>query len=55
MRQEQSASTSVAANTPVDVTSGTSNGSLEKKETSPECFDPLQAEHAKELTPPTSI
>ncbi|XP_031638611.1 sodium leak channel non-selective protein [Contarinia nasturtii] len=43
------------ASTQTDVTSGTSNGSAEKKETSPECPDPLQAEHApKETTPSTT-
>lgn len=40
--------------TQTDVASGTSNGSVEKKETSPECQDPLQTEHAKETTPSTS-
>lgn len=56
MRQEQSISfiTSGNAPGPGDVTSATSNVSAEKKETSPECIDPLQAEHTKELTTPTS-
>lgn len=40
--------------TQTDVASGTSNGSAEKKETSPECHDPLQVEHTKETTPSTS-
>lgn len=39
---------------PTDVTSGTSNGSAEKKDTSPECQDSLQADHTKETTPSTS-
>lgn len=37
-----------------DITSGTSNGSVEKKETSPECQDSLQTDHTKETTPSTS-
>lgn len=37
-----------------DVVSGTSNGSLEKKEPSPECHDPLSIDHTKEATPSTS-
>lgn len=41
-------------NTQTDVMSGTSNGSAEKKETSPECHDPLHAELTKETTPSTS-
>lgn len=42
-------------NIQTDVTSGTSNGSAEKKtETSPECHDPLQSEITKETTPSTS-
>lgn len=44
------------ANVSQDITSGTSNGSMDKKETSPDCFDPLHAEHAKEqATPSTGI
>lgn len=56
MRQEQSISifASAMASGTADVTSAaTSNGSTDKKETSPECVDP-QAEHSKELTTPTS-
>lgn len=57
MRQEQSISILASAMAPGtgDATSAaTSNGSTDKKETSPECIDPLQVEHSKELTTPTS-
>lgn len=38
-----------------DITSGgTSNGSMDKKETSPECLDPLQIEHIKEQATPST-
>lgn len=38
-----------------EITSGgTSNGSVEKKETSPDSQDALQTEHTKETTPSTS-
>lgn len=57
MRQEQSMSLLAAGMVPVtgDVASAAaSNGSADKKETSPDGIDPLQAEHSKELTTPTS-
>lgn len=46
--------TSMLGGTPADVMSGTSNGSLEKKDPSPECHDPLASDHTKEATPSTS-
>lgn len=45
---------SMLGGTQADVVSGTSNGSLEKKEPSPECHDPLSIDHTKEATPSTS-
>lgn len=53
LKQELAASSMLGA-TPADVTSGTSNGSLEKKDPSPECQDPLASDHTKEATPSTS-
>lgn len=53
--KQEAINAGLPASTQTDVTSGTSNGSAEKKETSPECPDLLQAEHApKETTPSTS-
>lgn len=37
-----------------EIASGTSNGSMDKKETSPECLDPLQIEHLKEQATPST-
>lgn len=55
MRQEQSLLAAGIVPVTGDVASAAaSNGSADKKETSPECIDPLQAEHSKELTTPTS-
>lgn len=56
MKQEALAiaNAGIIGNITGDVTSGTSNGSLEKKEATIECLDPLAAEHVKELTPPAS-
>lgn len=53
MKQELVTASMLGA-TPADVTSGTSNGSLEKKDPSPECQDPLALDHTKEATPSTS-
>lgn len=44
----------IVADTAIDV-SGTTNGSIEKKDTSNECFDPLQADYMKETAASTSI
>lgn len=53
--QKQDQLAAASANASIDVTSGTSNGSLDKKDsTSPECFDPL-AEHTKDTTASTSV
>lgn len=52
--KQELVATSMLGSMQTDVTSGTSNGSAEKKDPSPDSQDPLQVEHSKEATPSTS-
>lgn len=52
--KQEIAAAGTSTNLQAEITSGTSNGSAEKKETSPDSQDALQSEHTKETTPSTS-
>lgn len=55
LMKQETAFIGVGSNLQAEVTSGgTSNGSVEKKETSPDSQDALQTDHTKETTPSTS-
>lgn len=54
--KQETAIIGVGSNLQAEVTSGgTSNGSVEKKDASPDSQDALQTDHAKETTPSTSM
>lgn len=54
--KQETAFIGVGANLQAEVLSGgTSNGSVEKKEASPDSQEALQADHMKETTPSTSM
>lgn len=53
--KQELATIGMPVNLQAEITSGgTSNGSVERKETSPESQDALQIDHTKETTPSTS-